>query len=1026
VFTDPVEKSSFQIRSLWTQEAGSGTLTGGTTARRRLVIGRPPGWLLWALTGIVLVAGVFYELETSALQSRIFPYVAKQATYTIAAGVSPDIVFPKKGPYDLRRGYSQIAEFQKRLEARGFKVADQSRFSPFLVKLSHWGITPPYRDSAIAGLVLNSAEGAVLHDARAGEQQFEDYDEIPSVVVKALLLIENRQLAVESASPTNNPVVEWNRLGKATLTYAGAKLGLPVRLEGGSTLATQLEKYLHAPEGRTESPADKLRQIISASLKAYRNGPNTGEARRRIVTEYLNSMPLAAVPGYGEVNGLGQGLRAWFGADLKETVDLLHEVAPSPAQVLAFRQVLTLLAAVRAPGNYLLQDREALEVRTSYYANLLVQTGLIDPDFGRLVCLSRVKFLNGAQNSDDVYEPRQKLSGALRKDLGDLLGMNNFYSLNQLDLAVKSTVDAGLQEKADALFAALKDPEFLVRKGFLGERLLATGDPARVIYSIVLYESRPEGNVLRLQTDSLDQPLDINEGIKMELGSTAKLRTLAHYLEIIASLYDERHSIDQAKDPLTNFVLEVTRAHPDISQQQVLEKALDRKYSASPGEVFFTGGGAHTFGNFDSKDNREFLTVREATRRSTNLVFIRLMRDLVRYHQARLPYDPQIILDTQNHPVRLRLLEEIAEAESKLFLHRAFRRFHGQAGSEVVSLLLGSKANSPRHLAILFLAWHGTAHADLQASLADWLESFGLEVQPAEVQRLIKAYGNPRLTMADYGYLLNRHPLDVWAAGELFKNSQTKWDDLWATSGPVCQVSSRWLFQPRNRRAQDLRLRIRVERDAFARMTPYWRRLGFPFHSLVPSYATAIGNSSDRPAALAELMGIIQNDGELRPTVRFEEMRFGARTPYHTVMVPNPPAAERVMPSAVARALRGVLAEVVEGGTARRISNTFAKSNKERITVGGKTGSGDNRHKSFTRGGGVIGSRAVNRTATFAFYIGDRYFGVVTAAVLGPEAAEFRFTSALPVEILKNLAPDIVARYEEQVVAVGEKSGPIS
>jgi membrane peptidoglycan carboxypeptidase len=79
------------------------------------------------------------------------------------------------------------------------------------------------------------------------------------------------------------------------------------------------------------------------------------------------------------------------------------------------------------------------------------------------------------------------------------------------------------------------------------------------------------------------------------------------------------------------------------------------------------------------------------------------------------------------------------------------------------------------------------------------------------------------------------------------------------------QVASEWLFKTRNHRAQDLRLRIRIERDAFARVTPYWRALGFPFHQLVPSYATAIGSSADWPLALAELMGIIVNDGQRRP-----------------------------------------------------------------------------------------------------------------------------------------------------------------
>lgn len=44
------------------------------------------------------------------------------------------------------------------------------------------------------------------------------------------------------------------------------------------------------------------------------------------------------------------------------------------------------------------------------------------------------------------------------------------------------------------------------------------------------------------------------------------------------------------------------------------------------------------------------------------------------------------------------------------------------------------------------------------------------------------------------------------------------------------------------------------------------------------------------------------------------------------------------------------------------------------------------------------------------FYIGDRYFGVLTAFVPGKEASRFRYTSALPVSLLKLLGPTISAR----------------
>lgn len=227
-------------------------------------------------------------------------------------------------------------------------------------------------------------------------------------------------------------------------------------------------------------------------------------------------------------------------------------------------------------------------------------------------------------------------------------------------------------------------------------------------------------------------------------------------------------------------------------------------------------------------------------------------------------------------------------------------------------------------------------------------------------------------------------------------------------------MGSAWLLNPRNRRAQDLRLRIRMEKDAFARMTPYWQRLGFPFKTMVPSYATAIGNSSDRPVALAELIGILVNDGVRRRSISLTKVHFARSTPYETVIEPKQDQGEQVLAPEVAQTARKAMAEVVEQGTARRLSGAFKLPDGTAMTVGGKTGSGDNRFQTFNRYGGVLTSRATNRTAAFVFYIGDRYFGVVTAYVQGREAGNYRFTSALPVTLLKILAPVIVANQNKR------------
>ncbi len=53
----------------------------------------------------------------------------------------------------------------------------------------------------------------------------------------------------------------------------------------------------------------------------------------------------------------------------------------------------------------------------------------------------------------------------------------------------------------------------------------------------------------------------------------------------------------------------------------------------------------------------------------------------------------------------------------------------------------------------------------------------------------------------------------------------------------------------------------------------------------------------------------------------------------------------------------------------------------------------------------MIESRPVDRTATFAFFIGDKFFGTITAYVLGRRAGDYHFSSAVAVQLLKSLAP---------------------
>lgn len=988
-------------------------------ARVSLIFNRPrlKVWLRWLVALLIVAALGFIEIHTSLLQSWIFTSINDRVSYKLEAGASSSIAFPRPAPYDERRGYSKIAAFQARLQNQGYRLTQQTRQSETLRDLIRRGVAPPYLERPGTGIDIRGFDGARLFRYAQSEFLFDKIDDIPPLLVKTLLFLENRDLGRPS-TPWQNPAIEWERLFKAGLLYMGSKLSLSVSVQGGSTLAVQLEKFRHSPNGRTDTPAEKLRQVVGASLKAYRVGKNTRAWRDQIIVDYINTVPLAAAPGYGEIHGLGEALHAWFGMPLADVVRALNQPGNPAAKVRAFKHVLALLVSVRAPTVFLGEERASLDQKVERFTRLLARRKIIDQQMAAALRETPIRFLPSAPLPPQPSSGQNKAANAIRITLMEQLGVTNLYDLNRLHLEARSSIDVELQKKVTDFLHSLTDPEVIRAKGLNGERLLENADPAKVIYSFLLVEPTADGNLVRVQADNLAAPFDFNKSVKLELGSTAKLRTLTHYLEIMAELHralaplssaELSKRIANAGDPLTRSAGETLQGEKKLDLEPFLERSLERRYSADPGEAFFTGGGIHHFENFDRDDNSRIPMLREAFRNSTNLVFIRLMRDIVAYHRARLAYNGNQVLADADHPQRKRLLEEIAVEESLPVLRRAYQNYRGQTPDKLLSRLLGTKANVQRRLAILFFAW---GIGNDEKGLADWLARNGEPPSQEEIAKLFHAYRATRLGLADHAYLLSVHPLDLWCAGEFYRNPNLSWEEIFGRSREARRVGSAWLLSPRNRRAQDLRLRIRLEKDAFLRMAPYWQRLGFPFKTMVPSYATAIGVSSDRPVALAELVGILVNDGVRRHPVSLSRIHFGRATPYETAFERSADKGERVLAPEVARTMRKAMAEVVEQGTARRVSGVFKLSGKA-IAVGGKTGSGDNRFETFNRTGDVVTSRATNRTAAFLFYIGDRYYGVITAYVQGREAEEYHFTSALPVTILKLLAPAITEKLEK-------------
>ena len=979
------------------------------------------GWRRVAAGGSTLLflmaAGslMVMEAKTSTLQSEFFAKLASRMTYRVGSGPSDAITFPEDGPYDRRLGYVGLPSFIGSLRDQGYAIESQARISEeFDWYFKQSGIAP-YRAKTRSGLTLVDRDGLPIFVSRQPERVFERFEAVPPLIVNTLLFIENREL-LDPTFPLANPAVEWDRLAVAFADLVVKRTISGGQSPGGSTLATQMEKFRHSPDGRTDSVPEKLRQMISASLRGYLSGRDTTQVRRQIVVDYLNSTPLAARPGYGEIIGLGDGLWAWFGTDFASfRKSLATPAAAGPAlerRAAIYRQALSLLIAQRRPSEYLISSRASLRRLVDSHLRLLADAGIID-DALRDAALARpAAFTETLPAAARPASPASwKAASTLRARLLGNLGLASLYDLDRLDLTVETTLDVAVQERVTEALNSLSDRSALEAMGLTAPRLLDRGDPRKVIYSLTLYERGEDRNYLRLQADNYDGPFDINEGTKLDLGSTAKLRTLVSYLEIIADLHEELRGqpaeVLRAKaavgDVLSRWVAAALIRNGETALPTLLAAAMQRRYAASPEEGFFTGGGLHHFVNFDKADDRRVIPVAEALHNSVNLVFVRLMRDIVNHHVARIVADsgdPR----RPDSPLRRTYLSRFADREGREFLLRFYGRYRALDRDQILAELARRARRSPAARAVVFRSLRPHAGVDaLAAFLRD--SPNGRSLSGAAIRELFDSYGRDRFSLHDRGYIAGVHPLELWLAGYLSAAPRRSFADVVAAGVRARQDAYAWLFRPKIREAQDRRIRVLLEEEAFQRIAAAWQRLGYPFDRLVPSYASAIGSSGDRPAALAELMGIIVNDGMKLPTSRFERLRFAEGTPFETVVKLNIGAAERVLRRDVAGALRRALIDTVELGTGRRISGVFRGPDAAVLSAGGKTGTGDHRYERFGRNGEVIGSRVVNRTATFVFFLGDRHFGTISAHVAGPDAAGYGFTSALPTQLLKSLAP---------------------
>jgi membrane peptidoglycan carboxypeptidase len=975
----------------------------------------------------IVVLATVIELATSIFQANVFHEISSKASFNVVEGKSSLIRFPTEGPYDIRLGYTILPDAIEKLSLYDFKVEQQARISEYHAKLIDKGIFPIYREKFQAGLTLVDRDGNEIFKARYPERVYRKFEDIPPLVLNSLLFIEDRHLLNGNKS-WKNPAIELDRF-IAAIFDVFINIFLPnVDVQGGSTLATQTEKFRHSHEGRTNGIFDKLRQMISASLRAYHQSPKSLIARRQIALQYINSVPLSAVPGFGEVNGLGDGLWAYFGQDFDQINRLLHSDYETLSEQeqrdynVAFRQVLSLFLAHRRPSFYLLRKkgRENLEQQVLTYLKLLTNSGYISSKVSEatIKTVTAPSFFAFSHPEKNTFSER-KIAYSLRASLLNMLGATKLYELDRFDLNIHSTIDLTAQSLVRAELKKLADKEYSRKIGLIGGYLLSeSNDLSKVIYSFTLYEKEAGRNVLRVQADNYNGPLNINEGVKLDLGSTAKLRTLITYLQVINECWENYYYKTREElllllkqpqlDPLTFWSIEYLAKGKDVSLDIMLRAAMNRQYSGSPGESFFTAGGLHTFHNFNNNFNGSRLTIWQALQHSVNLPFIRIMRDIVRYYtQKGVSTNATTYVSGLDDKTRAEYLRRFADKEGKVFMRGYYKKYGIlKTDKEILNKFLEGTKKPKSRLATLMWQINPTESADEFGKfiINKYPDSVLTYDDAKDLHATLLRYKD---SLSDQAYIASVHPLELWTAGFLFNKPLSDIDSLYKASVNQRQESYKWLFRKSLRRAQDQRIKIMLESEAFQEIHRSWEKLGYDQGSLIPSYATSLGVSADTPGSLAKLMGIIANEGQLAPSTKFYGLLFGSKTPFETRIKVAEINDRRVLSKEVVAIAKEALTKVVQGGTAVRIKDGISDG-KFSYQVIGKTGTGDHRHKVF-RGGRNVATEVRNRTATIVFILGDKFFGTLTVFVPGKDAEKFKFTSSLTVQLLKHLGSSLAS-----------------
>ena len=201
----------------------------------------------------------------------------------------------------------------------------------------------------------------------------------------------------------------------------------------------------------------------------------------------------------------------------------------------AYVLALSLFVAQRRPTTLLLERPEELLAQTRAHLPLLARAGVISKEL-RDAALA-VELPPGRRRRARPPRPaaraaaREPRARAARGDARNARLLRPRPARPRRREHARRRRAEAAQRSASIASPTRRSPR---RPACVGMRLLDPGSTDGVKFSLNVYERGVDAHRLRAQVDNSDGALDLSDGVKLDLGSTAKLRTLVTYLELIA------------------------------------------------------------------------------------------------------------------------------------------------------------------------------------------------------------------------------------------------------------------------------------------------------------------------------------------------------------------------------------------------------------------------------------------------------------------------------------------------------------